>query len=672
MRKIIAFLLSVIPMPLFAIAVDANAPKTIKSDKIEYDVKSGTIKTSGNTEITNASGQRMTLKDSYLSQRGEELSGDDVKIWLGQHVYVESDRITRNGDDTVARGALFTACDGCDDFGNAWSIWASKIIHEMDDRMLYFHNMVLWVYDIPVLWFPYYSMPDPGIKHKSGLLMPSFGSTNQMGTEINVPLYIAFSDTHDATFTFSYLTKENPLFQLEHRLNLAHAEFRTRGSYTHNREGKNRWHIFNNDKIDLGEHARATVYIARTSDKTYLQKYGFYNDQPYLDSGAKLELFAKSGYVVADTHNFQELRSRENWRGLTTIPSGNILPNIRGVYQTRPFFDETYATFSTDVLGIVGDGTSAQRVIGDARITSPWTLWGGNRLTASIAARYDVYNFDNTVMVDDSDFSGVKNRFLPSGYVEWGLPLVRPSESWSQTIEPRARLTMRRRVDDEQFAKNNDSAGAFLSDTVLFSGNRFAGYDLWENGTFADYGVRWAAFNPDGRQVEVFVGQSYDIDRRAHTDINSGFHDNGSDYVGRIGFNNSSWLDISSRYRFNRDSFDLRHAETSATINGDYASLTLGHIWARQLTNIGSGENDTNEVIAGMNLRLSERWSLRMDAIYNWTDDKFLRHSGTLYYNHPCYYFSVGYRRDNAVYEDYRGNTSVQFRFGMSIEGQHY
>ena len=672
MKRIIAFLLSFIPMPLFAIAVDANSPKTIKSDKIEYDVKSGSIKTSGNTEITNASGQRMTLKDSYFSQKGEELYGDDVKIWLGQHVYVESDRITRNGDDTVARGALFTACDGCDDFGNAWSIWASKIVHEMSDRMLYFYNMVLWVYDIPVLWFPYYSMPDPGVKHKSGLLIPSFGSTNQMGTEINVPLYISFSDYHDATFTVSYLTKENPLFQLEHRLNLSHAEFRTRSSYTHNREGRDRWHIFNNDKIDLGEHARASIYIARASDKTYLQKYGFYNDQPYLDSGAKLELFAESGYVVADTHNFQELRRRENWRGLVSTPSGNILPNIRGVYQTQPIFSETYATFSTDVLGIVGDGTSSQRLIGDARITSPWTLWGGNRLTASVAARYDLYNFDDTLMSDNNEFTGVKSRFLPSGYVEWGLPLVRPSENWSQTIEPRARLTMRRRVDDEQFALVNDSAGAFLSDTVLFSGNRFAGYDLWENGTFADYGVRWAAFNSDGRQVEVFVGQSYDLDKRANTDENSGFHDGGSDFVGRIGFSNSSWLDLSSRYRFNRDSFDLRHAETSATINGDYAWLTMGHIWARQLTNIGSAENDTNEAIVGAGLKLSERWSLRLDAIYNWTDDKFLRHSGTLYYNHPCYYFSVGYRRDNAEYEDYHGNTSVQFRFGMSIEGQHY
>ncbi len=670
MKKALASLLLFLSTPLFAITVDVNEPKTIKSEKIEYDVKSGSIKTSGKTEITNASGQRMTLTDSYMSSQGKELSGDNVKMWLGQHVYVESDNITRNGNDTIARNALFTACDGCDSFGNAWEIWASKITHELDERMLTFYNMVLWAYDVPVLWFPYYSMPDPGVKHKSGLLMPSFGSTNKMGTRINIPLYIAFSDTHDATFTLSYLTKENPLFQLEHRLNLAHAEFRTSGSYTHNKEGKNRWHIFNNDKFDLGEHARASVYVARTSDKTYLQKYGFYSDQPYLDSGAKLELFAKSGYVVADTHSFQELRARKYWRG--SVPGGDILPNIRGSFQTTPLFSETYATFNTDVLGVVGDGTSAQRVIGDARITSPWTLWGGNRITLSADARYDFYNFNNTIMIDDTEYSGVKTRFLPSGYVEWGLPLVRPAETWSQTIEPRARLTMRRRVDDEQFAKSNDSAGAFLTDTVLFSGNRFAGYDLWENGTFADYGVRWAAFNSDGRQIEVFVGQSYDFDKRADTDLNSGFHNNGSDYVGRIGFSNSSWLDLSSRVRFGRDSFDLQHAESSARIGDNTTYLTVGHIWARQLTNIGSTENDTNEAMVGAGLKISDRWSLRMDAIYNWTDDEFLRHSGTLYYSHPCYYFSIGYRRDNAVREDYRGNTTIQFRFGMSIEGQHY
>ena len=669
MKKLITFLSACWIAPVCAVPLDINAPKTIKSEKVEYDVKSGTVKTTGKTEITNASGARMTLKDSYMSSRGEHLSGDDIKIWLGEHVYIESDNITHDGDDTIAKKAMFTACANCDDYGNAWQINAKKIIHDMSDRMLSFHNMIFRIYDLPVLYFPYYTMPDPGVKHKSGLLMPSLQSTNKMGTQINVPVYISFSDYHDATFTLSYLTDENPLFQIEHRLNLAHSEYRTRGSYTHNRDGEDRWHIFNNDIVEMGEYARAKIYIARASDKTYLQKYGFYEDQPYLDSGAQVELFGQSSYVVADAHVFQELRS-DGWMG--TVPSGNILPNIRGVYQTSPLFAETYMTFSGDVLSIVGDGTSSQRMVGESRITSPWTLWGGNRLTASLAARYDVYNFNNVDMVDGDKFSGLKNRFLPNGYVEWGLPFVKPSTGWSQTIEPRARLTVMRRIDDDQFALNNDSAGTFLSDTVLFSNNRFAGYDLWENGTFADYGMRWSAFNNDGRVVEVFLGQSYDFTDRADTDLNSGFHSGGSDFVGRVGFNNSDWLNVSSRFRIDRDTFNLRHAETSAVIGSSSNYFTLGHIWARQFIDAQTLAPDINEAMAGVGFRITDRWSIKFDAIYNWTEDTFLRHSGTLFYNHPCYYLSFGYRRDNAVREDYEGNTTIQFRFGMSIEGQKY
>ena len=120
-----------------------------------------------------------------------------------------------------------------------------------------------------------------------------------------------------------------PLFQLEHRLNGSHSEFRTRGSFTHNREGENRWHIFNDDIIELGENARATIFLERASDKTYLQKYGFYSEQPYLDSGGKVELFGQSSYVVADAHVFQELRQSSR---RYSVPDGNILPNIRGVY----------------------------------------------------------------------------------------------------------------------------------------------------------------------------------------------------------------------------------------------------------------------------------------------------------------------------------------------------
>lgn len=670
MKKIYSFLTFIFaPAITYAASVDIESAKTITADKIEYDVSSETIKTSGNTEIVNQTGQRLTLTDSYLSQKGDNLSGKDIKLWLGDHVYVESDNIVHDGETTIAYKAMFTACDDCDAYGDAWEIRTAKIIHDMDDKMLLFFNPVLWTYNIPVFWLPFFEMPDPSVKYKTGFLMPDFGSTNNMGTQINVPLYINFSDYHDMTFTTSYLTKENPLFQLEHRLNLDHSEYRTKGAFTHNREGENRWYIFNNDVIELGEYARASVFLERASDKTFLQKYGFYEDQPYLDSGAKVELFGQSSYVVADAHIFQELRQST---GTYTAPSGNILPNIRATYQTAPVFKETYLTFDADVLGISGDGTAYQRLIGDARIVSPWTLWGGNRLTASLSARYDIYNFYNTEMVDTSEFSGLKDRFLPSGYVEWSLPLFRTGSSWTQIIEPRARLTVMRETDEDQFTLDNDSAGTFLSDTTLFSDNRYAGLDLWENGTYADYGVQYSAFNNKGQTFKVFVGQTYDFYDRAETNLNSGFHNGASDYVGRLEYNNMKWLNLSTRFRFDQENLSLRHMETSAYIGNSKNFLNIGHIWSQQFIDEDTMDDAINEINAGVGVQLTTRWSVRFNAVYNATENHFQRHTGGIFYTHPCYYLSLQYRRDNAVKYDYVGNTTFQFKFGMSINGQRY
>ena len=659
----------------FALGVDMDGAKTIKSDKIEYNIKTEEIKATGNTEITNASGQKVRADNLSLSKDKTNVNANDIELWLGSHVYVKAESITRNEHETIAKDAEFTACDGCDDYGNAWEISSKTVIHDSTEKMLYFHNATFWVYNdtFPILWLPYYEMPDPTVKYKTGFLNPSVNTTNDMGTQINIPLYINFSNRHDLTTTFSYLTKENPLFQAEHRLNLHHSEFRSKGSFTHNKQGENRWHFYNNDKIELGENARAFVYIARTSDKTYLQKYGFYDYQPYLDSGAKVELFGQTSYVVADAHIFQELRQAY---GNQHSISGNILPNIRGTYQTDPFFEETYLSFSGDILGVSGDDTESQRLIGEARIISPWTLWGGNRITLSAATRYDIYNFDKTYIYTDNQnsesFSGVKSRFLPGGYIEWGLPLYSAENDWTYIIEPRARLTVMQHVNNKSvFAVNNDSAGRFLSDTTLFSNNRYAGLDVWENGNFIDYGARWAAFN-NNHNIEVFIGQTYDFDTDNEDFNENGFRNGFSDYVGRIAYTRK-YFQISSRARFDREKTSLNHTENSVYIGKDGYYLTLGHIWDTQPIDVLSNdEGNTHEITAGTGLPITKRINIRGSVIYNAYEHFVQRHSGGIYFEHPCYYFSLEYSRDNAIKSDYIGNTTYRFQFGISIDGKHY
>jgi len=324
-------------------------------------------------------------------------------------------------------------------------------------------------------------------------------------------------------------------------------------------------------------------------------------------------------------------------------------------------------------LGVSASNSSSQRIIGETQIVSPWTLWGGNRLTLSASGRYDVYNFDNIAIHDDNqivnNYSGVKTRFLPSGYIEWGLPLFSAESDWTYIIEPRARLTVMKRTENEAvFAVDNDSAGRFLSDTTLFSNNRYAGFDVWENGNFADYGARWVAFN-EHNNVEAFLGQTYDFNTPKQAFNDNGFRNGFSDYVGRITYSHDDNLQLSTRFRFDRTAMSLSHTENSVYFGRGWNYLTLGHIWDSRPIENGK---DTNEIITGAGIKLTNRLRIAGSLIFNAYEHILQRHDGGIYYDHPCYYLSFGYQRDNAVNGDYVGNTTFQFRFGISIDGRHY
>lgn len=669
MKKIhTAFILIPFCNAALAAGLDANAPKTITAPKIEYNFGSKSIKTTGHTSITNQTGQSINLVDAYLSEKNTQVSGKEATLYLSKQTKITAENIEKNGDITTATHLTYTTCADCGDFTDAWIISASKLEHENEKMEMTFYNPVLWFYDVPVFWFPQMSYPDPRVKYKSGFLFPYLNSTNNMGMQINLPFYINFSEYHDVTITAAYLTKENALWQMEHRLNMTRSSMKTTGSYTHNKAGLDRWHIFNKDSVELGDNARAYFFFDRTSDKTYLQQYGFYNDQPYLDSGARLEMFASRGYTTMDAHFFQELRVLS---GNYTNPSGDILPNIHGVYQTTPIFGDSYLSFMGDVLGISNDSSTSQRLIGSAQIVSPWILPFGQKLTLSASTRYDAYNFINTPLYGaPDDFSGVKTRFLPSGYVQWSLPFIKNGEIWTHIIEPKARLTIQRRLNTSGFV-NTDSAGSLLSDAMLFSDNRLSGYDLWTNGNYSDYGLDWTAFSANDWRSELFVGQSYDFYVPGKLDPNSGFHDGASDYVARAALYSGDYFSFLNRFRFANDGMGLRHFESNARFGvEDY--VEAGYIRATQFTDALVLDRVISEAVLGGGVQLTDRLSLRSRVIYNLSDSRVQRLNTGLYYEHPCYTISFEYSEDGAerIYQDgenYYGGTRFRFQFALKL-----
>ena len=132
------------------------------------------------------------------------------------------------------------------------------------------------------------------------------------------------------------------------------------------------------------------------------------------------------------------------------------------------------------------------------------------------------------------------------------------------------------------------------------------------------------------------------------------------------------WLNVYTRFRLARDDLALRHTETNFVFGTRRNFVNLGHIWSRQFYDAQTQAETIHEFAGGIGIGITDRWSVRWNAIYNATNDNFQQHNGALYYEHPCYYLSFGYRRDNAKKADYVGTTTFQFRFGISVDGKHY
>ncbi|MDR2770321.1 MAG: LPS assembly protein LptD [Rickettsiales bacterium] len=648
MRKILIFLAAA-SMPAFAAPLDY---KDIRSDKIVYGAKSGDMRASGKTEIILTGGQKMTLQNAHAAKGSMELK--DMRMEWSEHVFLTARSLDKDGDITLGAGVSYTACHGCDDY-DAWTMHARRMRHDASEKNFYFYDFWMDIFGLPVLWLPVFSQPDPTVKHRSGFLMPEFGSTTNMGTKIGIPFYLSFSEHHDATLTAAVLTEENPMLEVEHRLRLDHASFDSAVSHTRNRAGLSRWHFLSRDSIDLGESMRLRLNLQRASDTTYLQQYGFYSAQPFLESSSRLEAFAERGYATAEANIFQELR-KELTTDRMSLPAGNILPRLHGAYMA-PLGGGLYSELGADVLRISSGPASINRAIGEARLIFPMEIaW--QKITLSAAARGDLYQYNEISGAD-----GRHDRLLPSAYADWEMPFVRRSDSAVHIIKPKIRMTIAGKSGGDGFL-NLDSTGSLLSDVSLFSSSRYAGYDLWANGAYADYGVSWTWADADGRSAGAFIGQTYDMGADSEPDVNSGYRNGASDYVGRLSADPYGWLSVLGRFRLSRDDLDVRHVETDVRVGGrNYVSA--GYIWTVQFEAADDAfleAGKVSELTAGGGAHFTDRLSLRGSGNYNMEAGLFQKYNAGVYYEHPCWELALLYNVDNSVKIAGGSNPDMDFR----------
>ena len=94
--------------------------------------------------------------------------------------------------------------------------------------MIYFEDARLEFLGVPMAYMPYFSAPDPTVKRKTGVLMPTYSTSNVYGFAVTVPYFWALAPNYDVTFTPTITTRQGPLLQGEWRHRLLNGAYAVR------------------------------------------------------------------------------------------------------------------------------------------------------------------------------------------------------------------------------------------------------------------------------------------------------------------------------------------------------------------------------------------------------------------------------------------------------------
>ncbi|BAQ47841.1 MULTISPECIES: LPS-assembly protein LptD [Methylobacterium] len=216
-------------------------PRTLLADRVRYDRNTGRVFAEGNVRLTDetgsvVTGDKMELTDDFKSGFIDSLRVQQTIEQRGRPARVRfsaprAERIA--GETTTFEYGTYTACEPCKDHPERpplWQVKAARIIHNNEERRIYYEDSYLEVAGIPIAYLPYFYSPDPTVRRDTGFLAPHFVSSNVLGYGIGTPFFWNIAPDYDLTIEPTFLSKQGVLGQAEWRQRLANGFYNVRVS----------------------------------------------------------------------------------------------------------------------------------------------------------------------------------------------------------------------------------------------------------------------------------------------------------------------------------------------------------------------------------------------------------------------------------------------------------
>ena len=558
----------------------------LRADSLTFDPATNVVTAEGNVVITDENLETVFAGKVILSGDLRDGIVENFSALLEENARIAAQNaVQEQGARTRLSRAVYTACNVCDSEGNAktptWRIKALRVTRDMERKVVRFHHAFLELKGVPILYTPFLQGPDPSVERQSGFLTPRVGASSRLGFNLELPYYLALSNSQDATFSPRYTAEDGVLWR---------GEYRRRGTRSYhvldggviNFDNTNeqeedipgvRWHYFGRGYRDIGDKWRAKYDFERVSDDDYLRQYdverrgdlrqvlnrGRTNQ---LRSNANITRTGENSRLSVDTFLFQGLRPQDD---ASTTPY--ILPLIDFAYRPKAKIAGGKSQLNANIASIYrSGGTDVQRFTGSAQWERETITPRGHRFAVFGDIRGDVYSYQdldqgtevcsdpNAACAADFPFlngpetSRVETRVAPTAGVEWSLPMARSLGNARLFLEPRVQLIASPKNVRDAALINEDSQSIEFDYASLFDVNKATGFDTFEDGQRANLGVQASIEWPNGLAIETTLGRQYRLQSTDAFDFSSGLGETSSDVVGSVDFRYGSNIGFENRF----------------------------------------------------------------------------------------------------------------------------
>ncbi len=298
----------------------------------------------------------------------------------------------------------------------------------------------------------------------------------------------------------------------------------------------------------------------------------------------------------------------------------------------------------------------------------------GQVFTPFASVRVDVgaMNVQNDPSVSNYIDTGDTNliRAMPTVGLEYRYPFINVQSWGTQTIQPIAQVIARPNETQVGRWSNEDAQSLIFDDTNLFRVDKFTGYDRVEGGGRANVGAQYTAQINQGGFLDVLFGQSYslfgqnsfELAGTNNTGLNSGLDSTRSDYVARASYQPNRTYKFTNRFRFDRDTFDVKRMELGFDANFDRWRVGLLYGDYAAQPDIGFLERRRGLLASG-SVKLDTNWLLQGGALYDFEASNFSQTRIGLGYIDDCLILGLNYLTNYT----YSGNVSANHTIMLQL-----